>query len=184
MSDLRQQRGQRGEDEAVRFLEARGFRVVVRNWRPGQNNATQSTHSANAHSAAQTHNEYSNSKQNVAAKRSAAADGAMRGEIDCIAWHDKILCFIEVKTRHINDNDDASTVAPQEAVTFSKQKQVSRLANAYVSFHRLHDVACRFDVVEVWLQKGHAPRVVHHANAFDYVDPSYGARLASRNRRF
>jgi hypothetical protein len=36
--------------------------------------------------------------------------------------------------------------------------------------HRLDDVPCRFDVVEVWLpHDGTAPRLALHQNAFDYV---------------
>ena len=179
MSDARQQRGQQGEDEAVRFLEAHGFRMVARNWRPGQNNAAQNLHQ----NATVGNIEYSKS-----AKRPAAADGAMRGEIDIIAWQTvgtkRILCFIEVKTRRADATGVWSRGAPQEAVTFAKQKQISRLANAYVSFHKLHDVPCRFDVVEVWHETNQPSRIELHTSAFDYVDPSYGARLASRNRRF
>ena len=33
MSDQRQQRGQHGEDAAVRFIARQGYRVVERNWR-------------------------------------------------------------------------------------------------------------------------------------------------------
>lgn len=172
-NDLRQQRGQQGENEAVRFLEARGFRVIARNWRPGQKNAQQ-----NSPQPSSSNFEYSKNT-----KRAAAADGAMRGEIDIIAWHGRVLCFIEVKTRNLGSGI-FSQAAPQEAVTFSKQKQISRLANAYVSFFKLHDVPCRFDVVEVWHEPNRETRVQLHEGAFDYVDPSYGARLASRNRRF
>ena len=183
-SDARQQRGQQGEDEAVRFLETYGFVMVARNWRPGQNNAAQNPH----RNAVASDIEYSKLVAKSSAKRVAAADGAMRGEIDIIAWQTqgakRILCFIEVKTRRADATGVWSRGAPQEAVTFAKQKQISRLANAYVSFHRLHDVPCRFDVVEVWHQQDRAPRIEHHISAFDYVDPSYGARLASRHRRF
>jgi putative endonuclease len=85
----------------------------------------------------------------------------LRGEIDIIAWQGRVLCFVEVKARSSSEFG-----APQEAITPSKQRQLSRLANAYVSFHRL-DVSCRFDVVEVWLSSA-APRVQLHQNAFDY----------------
>lgn len=96
---------------------------------------------------------------------------ALRGEIDCIAWDPRVrgprvLCFVEVKTRR----DSGS--APQEAVTPSKQKQISKLANAFISIHKLGDTPCRFDVVEVWLENSEAgktaPRCVLHRGAFDY----------------
>jgi putative endonuclease len=121
-----QKRGQAGEDAAVRLLEERGFRIIERNWRPGN---------------------------------------AMRGEIDVIAWQGKVLCFIEVKARTSNERG-----APQEAVTRSKQRQLSRLANAYLSLRRLNDTPCRFDVVEVWLSNDTAPRLALHQNAFDYIE--------------
>ena len=136
------QRGQLGEDAAAIFLEQRGFQIIERNWRPGN---------------------------------------ALRGEIDAIAWTrdergQKILCFVEVKTRSTNlsgtlrENQPAlrETAAPQEAVTLSKQRQIARLANAYVSFNRLDNIACRFDVVEVRLARGVAPACTLCVNAFDY----------------
>lgn len=128
--NIRQQRGQSGEDLVVKHLEKSGWRIIARNWRPG-----------------------------------AQSGGAgMRGEIDIIAWHGKVLCFIEVKTR-----SGDSFGAPQEAVNRSKQRQISRLANAYISYHRL-DVPCRFDVAEVWLANSEQekPRLQFHQNAFDY----------------
>lgn len=109
------------------YLQSRGYRIVARNWRPGN---------------------------------------AVRGEVDCIAYQGATLCFIEVKTRSSNDRG-----APQEAVTRGKQRQLSRLANAFISRHRLDDVPCRFDVVEVWLSgdsDGRAPRLALRQNAFDY----------------
>lgn len=129
------QRGQHGEDEAVRFLQAKGYRLVTRNWRPGN---------------------------------------AVRGEIDCIAWTRdergrRVLAFVEVKARRASQSPGSDAAAPQEAVTLSKQRQIARLANSYVSFHRLHNTSCRFDVVEVWLE-GKTTRCVLHRNAFDYQE--------------
>ena len=92
--------------------------------------------------------------------------GRTGGEIDIVCRDRDTLVFVEVKTRASNEHG-----APQEAVTRGKQRQLSRLANAYVSMHRLADVPCRFDVVEVWLpHDGTAPRVALHQNAFDYVE--------------
>ena len=89
--------------------------------------------------------------------------GGIRGEVDIIARHGKTLCFVEVKAR---SSDRFG--APQEAVTAAKQRQISRLANAYLALQRIDDVPCRFDVVEVWLVPGAAPSVKLHQNAFDY----------------
>lgn len=123
------QRGERGEEIAARVLGSRGYRIIARNWRPGN---------------------------------------ALRGEIDCIAWTrgprgEKVLAFIEVKTR-----SGSSTTAPQESVTPSKQRQIGRLANAYVSLHRLDETPCRFDVVEVWIDDDSPNyRCKIHRNAFE-----------------
>ncbi len=90
---------------------------------------------------------------------------SLRGEIDIIALKNGLLCFVEVKTRSSN-----LFGSPQEAVTPAKQRQISRLANAYLGFHQLHDTQVRFDIVEVWLPSGgeKLPRVALHENAFDY----------------
>ena len=93
---------------------------------------------------------------------------ALRGEIDCIAWDDaaqpRVLCFVEVKARANNESG-----AAQQAVGAAKQRQISRLANAFVSIHNLPETPCRLDVIEVWLdEKGRAARCVLHRNAFDY----------------
>ena len=92
----------------------------------------------------------------------------LRGDIDILAREtdergQRVLCFVEVKAR-----SDESRGAPQQAVGRAKQKQLSRLANAYLSLHQLDDVPCRFDVVEVWL--GETSRVQLHRNAFDYQE--------------
>lgn len=138
------QRGQIGEDAAALFLQARGYEIIARNWRPGN---------------------------------------ALRGEIDVIAWTrdergQRVLCFVEVKARTSNlsptlaENQSSlrEIAAPQEAVTISKQRQIARLANAYVSIHRLDNVACRFDVVEVRLSRENAPICTLCLNAFDYQE--------------
>ena len=124
---LRQQRGQTGESIAARYLETRGFSIVVRNWRPGK---------------------------------------GLRGEIDCIAWEGKVLCFIEVKTR----KSSTQMGAPQEAVNAAKQRQICKLANAYLSARQWDETPCRFDVVEIWLAADgqSLPRVALHRNAFDF----------------
>lgn len=146
------QRGQIGEDAAVLFLQQNGYKIIERNWRPGN---------------------------------------ALRGEIDAIAWTrdargQKILCFVEVKARSSNLSQKFSekmlsekmlsgnqpalreTAAPQEAVTISKQRQIARLANAYVSIHKMDNIACRFDVVEVHLSRQTAALCTLCVNAFDY----------------
>jgi putative endonuclease len=72
--------------------------------------------------------------------------GMARGEIDVIAWDGDYLVFCEVKTRRVASGAQGT---PAEAVDARKQKQLTRLAFAYLAKHNLDDVNCRFDVVEV-----------------------------------
>jgi len=72
--------------------------------------------------------------------------GMARGEIDVIAWDGEYLVFCEVKTRRMAVGAQGT---PAEAVHLQKQKQLTRLALAYLAKHDLDDVPCRFDVVEV-----------------------------------
>ncbi len=84
----------------------------------------------------------------------------LSGEIDIVAWDGPVLCFVEVKTRRATGR--SSPVAPAEAVTPAKQRQIARLALAYANRHGLlsddgpagepdEGVALRFDVVAVVL---------------------------------
>jgi putative endonuclease len=87
----------------------------------------------------------------------------VRGEIDVIVRYREFLCFVEVKTRASDEMG-----APQEAVNIPKQRQISRLANAYVVLHQASEMPCRFDVIEVWLSPKQKPRVAWIENAFDF----------------
>ncbi len=86
----------------------------------------------------------------------------VRGEIDIIAWDGPTLCFVEVKTRQ----GVPGRVQPAEAVTFSKQRQIARLAVAYAARHGLlegdAEIPLRFDLVSVFLAPGDSenPRVL------------------------
>lgn len=87
----------------------------------------------------------------------------LRGELDIVAKYNGCLCFVEVKTRSSNVLGE-----PQEAVTLSKQRKISRLADAFVQAHELFEATCRFDIVEVWLRDDEKPRVAWIENAFEY----------------
>ncbi len=89
----------------------------------------------------------------------------VRGEVDLIFQRGDTLCFVEVKTRASSDYGE-----PQQAVTASKQRQISRLANAYLIQVEPGEVTIRFDVVEVWLAPPNKPRVAWIENAFEYQD--------------
>lgn len=86
----------------------------------------------------------------------------MRGEIDVIAQVGEFLCFVEVKTRKSDEMG-----SPQEAVGSSKQQQIARLANAYLSSKGGIEISSRFDIVEVWLAPGRKARIEWLENAFE-----------------
>ena len=66
------------------------------------------------------------------------------GEIDIIARDRGVLVFVEVKTA-MSDRFGP----PEGWVDRRKQRQIARLASAYIQRNHLTDVDCRFDVVAV-----------------------------------
>jgi putative endonuclease len=107
-------------------------------------------------------------------------EGAPRGELDIVAWHGEVLCFIEVKALRESSTYVSSTQfddarQPQHNVTPAKQRQISRLALFYLSLHGFSDeTRCRFDVVEVWLRANTGHMSTHnatcalHQSAFEF----------------
>lgn len=84
------------------------------------------------------------------------------GEIDIIARDGEYLVFTEVKTRRSNRYG-----SPFDAVDFRKQRQISKVALAFMTQHRCLEVMVRFDVVAVHLE-GQSSRVEVMENAFEY----------------
>ena len=71
------------------------------------------------------------------------------GEIDVIARDDDVLVFVEIKTRK-----NKSPGRVKEAVNTKKQRQISKVALAYMKSHNLWGSKARFDVVAVGLLNG------------------------------
>ena len=69
-----------------------------------------------------------------------------RGEIDLIAQDGEFIVFVEVKTRR-----SLRFGLPQAAVTLQKQRQISKVALAYLQAQNLLDAPCRFDVIAIHL---------------------------------
>ncbi len=84
------------------------------------------------------------------------------GEIDIIARERDYLVFIEVKTR-----TGTSHGHPLEAITLRKQRQISKVAQCYLTENHLFDTAARFDVVSVILSQNKQIQVEVIPNAFD-----------------
>ena len=83
------------------------------------------------------------------------------GEIDIVARDGGTLVFIEVKTR-----TSERFGRPVEAVTGWKQRRSVLMAQHFLTRHRLHGRACRFDVVSVMCPDGGPPVVEVVRDAF------------------
>ena len=80
------------------------------------------------------------------------------GEIDIVAGKDKVLVFVEVKTRR-----GVAYGLPCEAVTVSKLQHIQRAANVYALKNHLNNVQQRIDVIEV-LCEGEKAYIRHTEN--------------------
>jgi putative endonuclease len=83
------------------------------------------------------------------------------GEIDIIAQQKGVICFIEVKARH-----SLNLGYPQEAVTSSKQRQISRVAVNYLKSNKLLEKPARFDVLAL-LYENSQPQISLITDAFE-----------------
>lgn len=84
-----------------------------------------------------------------------------RGELDIVALDGEELVICEVKTRA-----SESRGTPEDAVSPAKQKQIVRLARAYVAAAGLTDAAVRFDVITIRLLAEDRALLRHHRAAF------------------
>jgi putative endonuclease len=84
------------------------------------------------------------------------------GEIDIIAMDGNVLVFIEVKTRQGNTHG-----TPLDSITWKKQRQISKVAQEYLSRNNLFEREARFDVLSVICGKNNRPEVEHISNAFE-----------------
>ena len=87
------------------------------------------------------------------------------GEIDLVALDRQTLVFVEVRTHTGEVLGD-----PLESVNLRKQRQIAKTALDYLSRHRLHDRAARFDVIGIQWQ-GENARLTHIKAAFDLPRP-------------
>ena len=68
----------------------------------------------------------------------------LTAEIDVIAYDERTLAFIEVKTRTSDE-----VVSPEHAVDLRKQRQIARAARRYRQLMRVYEEPYRYDVVTV-----------------------------------
>jgi len=87
--------------------------------------------------------------------------GRTGGEIDLVCRDRDTLVFVEVKTRTREDFG-----RPLEAVNRKKEHRISLGALAWLRLLGDPDIFFRFDVVEVLIASGEAPRIELIRNAF------------------
>lgn len=83
------------------------------------------------------------------------------GEIDIIAQDAGDLVFIEVKSRRSN-----AFGYPSESVDKRKQQKLINSAQQYLIERDLGEIACRFDIVEVYFNDGKTVRIEVIKGAF------------------
>lgn len=76
------------------------------------------------------------------------------GEIDIVAIKDKIICFVEVKTRSSQQYG-----TPGEAVNFRKQRHIRNAARYFLSYYKRDYEKADFQVMEV---------VVNHIKGLEF----------------
>ena len=80
-----------------------------------------------------------------------------QGELDLIARDGDTLVIVEVRTRTTTEYQ-----TPLASVNAEKQAQLIRMARVYLNKHKLVDVPCRYDVVEVIATPTGTVRALHH----------------------
>jgi len=86
------------------------------------------------------------------------------GEIDVIALDGRTIAFVEVKTRRGDALAD-----PENAVNAHKRRQLTRVAQYWLSQRRADDYGCRFDVVSVTMHERGRPVIRHTPDAFQFL---------------
>src|SRR5207245_4002334 len=87
------------------------------------------------------------------------------GEIALVCRDGVVVVFVEVKCRRTTWGDP-----PAAAVSWHKQRRLTRLAQHYLKWRRLEDARCRFDVVSVTLDAAGRVGLAHVRGAFDAVE--------------
>ena len=87
------------------------------------------------------------------------------GEMDLVCRDGDVVVFVEVKCRRAAWGDP-----PAAAVSWHKQRRLTRLAQHYLKWRRLEGVRCRFDVVSVTLGADGRADIAHVRNAFDAIE--------------
>jgi putative endonuclease len=83
-----------------------------------------------------------------------------RLEIDLVVRRRDVVAFVEVKTRRC-----LAFGSPLQAITWTKRREIARVASAWIDRYGKPEDLYRFDVIGVTLVGGR-PRIEHVENAF------------------
>ncbi|RZK60484.1 MAG: endonuclease [Pedobacter sp.] len=83
-----------------------------------------------------------------------------KAEVDLIAYINKQIIFVEVKTR-----SSVSFGLPEDFVSLAKQKQMDLAANEYIELMN-HQGEIRFDIVSILFDKQNKYTIKHIEDAF------------------
>jgi putative endonuclease len=86
------------------------------------------------------------------------------GEIDLVCRDAGVVVFVEVKCRRTGWDE-----TPAAAVSWRKQRRLTRLAQHYLKWRGLEAARCRFDVVSVTRDPRGRLDVRHVRSAFDAI---------------
>jgi putative endonuclease len=89
----------------------------------------------------------------------------IKGEIDLVGYDGPVLTFVEVKTRTM-DPRNPPLARPEDAVTFEKRRNLSRMARQFLAERRIPEAPCRFDVLAIETAPGRRPLVRLTKDAF------------------
>ncbi len=84
-----------------------------------------------------------------------------QGEIDLVAMDKETFVFVEVKTRSSHAKGH-----PSEAVDYSKQRQITLTALAWMKRKKILHKSGRFDVIAITWPVNGRPEIDHYKNAF------------------
>ena len=85
-----------------------------------------------------------------------------RREVDLIIRREKLIAFVEVKTRA-----GSGYGAPEEAVTWAKRREIEAVAQDFLMRRRLGEVDVRFDVIAIVVGTGR--RIVR----FEHIEDAW-----------
>lgn len=84
------------------------------------------------------------------------------GEIDLIMYDDKVLVFVEVRSKTSKIHG-----APLETIDYKKRRQIEKCARQYLACKKISDnVCCRFDAVGVLVLADGRAEIKHVSDAF------------------